>query len=123
MSKKRLAVPSVAPGGLSADCSGHFGRCDCFTVVDVEEGKVIGSDVIQNPPHVHGGCMRPVQLLSAHQVDSLVVQGIGGGPLSGFRRAGIEVYQASEQTVEKVVDAFCAGKIAPIDDRNVCSHH
>ncbi|MZP42951.1 dinitrogenase iron-molybdenum cofactor biosynthesis protein [Heliobacterium gestii] len=122
MSKVRLAIPSVRPGGLAADCSGHFGRCDCFTVVDISDGKLIKDTIIDNPPHYEGGCLRPVNLLSDHQVNALVVQGIGGRPLFGFRQAGIEVYQANEPTVQKVVDAFCAGKIPPIDDTQVCQH-
>ena len=32
-----LAVPSNGAGGLEAERSGHFGRCDCFTIVEIAE--------------------------------------------------------------------------------------
>ena len=34
----RIAVPSEAPGGLAAPRSGHFGRAECFTMVDLVDG-------------------------------------------------------------------------------------
>ena len=33
----RIAVPSELPGGLEAQRAGHFGRCACFTLVDLAE--------------------------------------------------------------------------------------
>ena len=36
----RLAIPSAAPGGLDCELGAHFGHCDCYTVVDVADGRV-----------------------------------------------------------------------------------
>lgn len=47
MSKRRIAAPSMVPGGLDAHRSGHFGRCDVFTLIDIENGKVVNVDVIR----------------------------------------------------------------------------
>ena len=33
----KAAIPTLGKGGLDCERSGHFGHCDCFTVVDVEE--------------------------------------------------------------------------------------
>ena len=61
--KTRIAIPSEAPGGLDARRSGHFGRCECFTMVDVVDGEVGEVEVLTNAPHTEGGCMAPVLLL------------------------------------------------------------
>ena len=87
----RIAIPSELPGGLDAQRSGHFGRCDCFTLVDVVDGKVGEVEVLQNAPHVEGGCMAPVLVLAEHNVNAIVVDGIGGRPLMGFNQVGIAV--------------------------------
>ena len=34
----KIAIPSVLPGGLEAQVGAHFGHCDCYTLVDVEDG-------------------------------------------------------------------------------------
>ena len=34
--------------------SAHFGRCPSFTIVDVENGEVVGKEVVENPGHQPG---------------------------------------------------------------------
>ena len=34
-----IAIPSMTPGGLDAYRSGHFGRCDSFTLVEIKAGQ------------------------------------------------------------------------------------
>lgn len=119
-----LAVPSNGEGGLDVERSGHFGRCDCFTVVDIEDGAVTGVRVVANPPHEEGGCLRPVQLLAGEGVNALVVAGIGGRPLAGFNDAGITVYfDNTLPVVRDVISALIAGQVEVIDPSYVCGGH
>lgn len=119
-----LAVPSNEQGGLDAERSGHFGRCDCFTVVEIRDGAVEQVRIVANPPHEEGGCLRPVNLLASEGVNALVVAGIGGRPLAGFNDAGITVYFDNERPiVSEVVDALLAGVVEVIDPSYVCGGH
>jgi predicted Fe-Mo cluster-binding NifX family protein len=116
-----LAIPSDLPGGLTAPRSGHFGRCDCFTVVEVVGGEVRDVHVIENASHAEGGCLGPVGLLGDCGTTAVIVAGIGGRPLQGLRAAGVAVYlDRSRALVSEVVEAFCSGDIAPIGDGDVC---
>ncbi len=116
-----LAVPSAGAGGLDAQRSGHFGHCDCFTVVDIEDGKVLGARIVDNPPHQEGGCLRPVNLLSGEGVNALIVAGIGARPLAGFNDVGITVYFDNQiPVVGDAVNALVAGKMEVIDASAVC---
>ena len=90
----RIAIPSELPGGLDAQRAGHFGRCACFTLVDVVDEEVRDVEILQNAPHTEGGCMAPVLVLAENNVDAIVVQGIGGRPLMGFNQVGIAVLRA-----------------------------
>jgi predicted Fe-Mo cluster-binding NifX family protein len=123
MSKIKVAVPSVEPGGLKAKRSGHFGRCDVFTLVDIEDGQIKNTQVIENVEHREGGCLVPVRLLAVQGVNTIIVSGMGMGPLMGFREAGIEVLIGCGVTVEESINDFIAGKLESMSDEYVCSGH
>ena len=121
MKNGRIAIPSLNNGGLDGQRAGHFGHCDVFTLVDVEEGKIKDVSTIQNQEHVQGGCMVPVNLLSGHNVNALIVGGIGMRPLMGFRQVGIDVYHdAARPEIRPVVEDLIAGKLPMISDDQVC---
>jgi predicted DNA-binding protein (UPF0251 family)/predicted Fe-Mo cluster-binding NifX family protein len=118
----RIAIPSDAPGGLSAARSGHFGRCACFTMVDIVDGQVAQVEVLDNAPHVDGGCMSPVMSLAQNRVDAVVVDGIGGRPLAGFNQVGIAVHRGSGADVSSTVSAYLAGDLPIMSFDGACQH-
>jgi predicted Fe-Mo cluster-binding NifX family protein len=89
--------------------------------VDVKDGEIAQVTTINNRAHVQGGCMVPVNLLSEHKVNALVVGGIGMRPLMGFRQAGINVYHdATRLEIRPVVEDLIAGNLPEISDDQVC---
>lgn len=121
MFEGRIAVPSIAPGGLEGERSGHFGHCDVFTLVDVKGGEIERTTTIANGSHVEGGCMVPVNLLAQHNVNALVVGGIGMRPLMGFKQVGINVYyDGTRPEIRPVVEDLIAGKLPLIAEDQVC---
>ncbi len=121
MEKGRIAVPSMENGGLEGQRSGHFGHCDVFTLIDVEEGEIKNVSTIQNEAHVQGGCMVPVQLLARNNVNALIVGGIGLRPLMGFQQFNIDVYHEAERAdIKPVVEDLVAGKLSVIRNDQVC---
>jgi predicted Fe-Mo cluster-binding NifX family protein len=121
MKNGRIAVPSNGAGGLDGTRAGHFGHCDVFTFIDVEDGKIKNVSVLQNEEHVQGGCMVPVNLLASNNVKALVVGGIGMRPLMGFKQVGIDVYHDAERAeIRPVVEDLIAGKLEEIQNDQVC---
>lgn len=121
MENGRIAIPSMGNGGIDGQRAGHFGHCDVFTFVDVENGEIKSISTIQSQEHVQGGCMVPVNLLAAHNVKALIVGGIGMRPLAGFRQVGINVYHDSERAeIKPVVEDLISGKLPLINDSQVC---
>ena len=99
-----IAVPSNNPGGMDAELAGHFGHCDMFTLVNIEEGKVSEVKILPSIPHEQGGCMAPVQYLAQNGVKTLIAGGMGFRPLMGFNQVGIDVYFGGDaQTVGQAV--------------------
>ncbi len=121
MKKLRIAVPSNGNGGLEGTRAGHFGHCDVFTLIDCENGEIVDVSTLQNEEHVQGGCMVPVNLLTANRVNALLVGSIGMRPLVGFKQAGITVYREAERAeIKPVIIDLIAGKIPEIVDTQVC---
>jgi len=121
MKNGRIAVPSNGAGGLGGTRAGHFGHCDVFTFIDVEDGIIKEVSVLQNEEHVQGGCMVPVNLLASNNVKALVVGGIGMRPLMGFKQVGIDVYHDPERAeIKPVVEDLIAGKLPEIQNDQVC---
>ena len=118
----RIAVPSESPGGLDAGRSGHFGRCECFTIVDVTAGEIGDVQVLRNAPHAEGGCMAPVLVLAENNVDAIVVDGIGGRPLMGFNQVGISVLAGVGGDVQATVLAYAAGQLSVVGLEGACQH-
>ena len=121
MKNGRIAVPSNGNGGLDATRSGHFGHCDVFTFIDVEDGEIKNVSMIPNQEHVQGGCMVPVNLLAEHKVNALIVGGIGMRPLMGFKQVGIDVYYDGQRPeIRPVVEDLIAGRLQAIRNDQVC---
>ena len=121
MKDGRIAIPSNGEGGLKGTRSGHFGHCDVFTFVDVEDGKIKGVTIQPNEGHVQGGCMVPVNFLAGHRVSALIVGGIGMRPLMGFRQVGIDVFHDDQRAeIEPVVMDLLQGKLTEITNDQVC---
>ncbi len=121
MKNGRIAVPSNGEGGLNGTRAGHFGHCDTFTFVDVEEGVIKEVTTLQNGGHAQGGCMVPVNLLAEHNVKALIVGGIGMRPLMGFKQVGIDVFHDDERRdIKPVVEDLIAGNLSEIQNDQVC---
>jgi predicted Fe-Mo cluster-binding NifX family protein len=119
-----LAIPSMGEGGLEGERSGHFGHCDCFTLVDIVDGAIAGVRVVDNPPHEEGGCIRPVNLLASHGVQALIVAGMGARPLAGFDAAGITVfYEDATPQIGEAVQLVLDGNVMIMDASHVCGGH
>lgn len=123
MKTLKLAVPTNSPGGIKATRSDHFGHCDLFTVINLEEGKIAKIETLENVAHEAGGCMVPVKLLKERNVDALVVGGMGARPLIGFNEVGIDVYFAQRdeyQDVEAVVAGFLQDRFPMMQPQHTC---
>lgn len=116
-----IAVPSTQPGGLEAPLGAHFGHCDLYTLISIDDGQIAQVDVIPNVPHQQGGCMAPVQYLADKGAKILIAGGMGMRPLMGFSQVGITVYHGGQaQTVDEAVAAWLDGKLQPFTPQQTC---
>lgn len=121
MESIKVAVPSNNPGGMDAGMGMHFGHCDIYTIVEVEDNAVKSVSTLENVPHVQGGCLAPVQHLASNGVGALLAGGMGMRPLMGFQQAGIDVFFAGNYpTVGQAVQAYLAKGLQPFTTDFTC---
>lgn len=116
-----VAIPSSHPGGLEAMLGAHFGHCDLYTLVTLEDKTIQSVDVIPNVPHQQGGCMAPVQYLAENGTQALIAGGMGFRPLMGFNQVGISVYFGGEsRSVGEALQAFIEDKLPEFRQEHTC---
>ena len=117
----KVAIPCANPGGLEAQVHAHFGHCDAFTVVTLNNGAVGEVEIVPGVPHEQGGCLAPVNVLASLGVKALVAGGMGMRPLMGFNQAGIEVFHnGGLATVGQAVNALAEGRLVRFDMNQTC---
>lgn len=97
----------------------HFGHTKQFKVYDVEEGKIVRTDIIDTNGSGHGAL---AGVLSALKADVLICGGIGGGAQTALAESGIKLYGGVSGNADEAVTALIAGNL-DFDHDVHCEHH
>ncbi len=97
----------------------HFGHTEQFKLYDVEDGKVVSSQVVSTNGQGHGAL---AEVLNALQADTLICGGIGGGARAALASVGIQLYGGVTGEADAAIAALLAGTLA-YDPDVQCSHH
>ena len=97
----------------------HFGHTAQFKLYDVEDGKILSSEVVDTNGSGHGAL---AGLLSALNVDALICGGIGGGAQAALAAAGIRLYGGVSGSADEAAEALAAGAL-DFDPNARCDHH
>ncbi len=95
----------------------HFGHCAEYTLVELEENKVIGKEVIDNPGHQPGFLPG---FLAGYGVSCIIAGGMGQRAQQLFAGQGIDTVIGVTGTVEKVIDLWMAGSLQ--SGESLCDH-
>ncbi len=96
----------------------HFGRTETFKVYDVQEGRIIASEVIGSNGIGHGAL---AGLLADKAIEVLICGGLGGGAMNALQQAGITVVAGAEGEADQAVRDFLAGSLVSTGAN--CDHH
>lgn len=96
----------------------HFGRTENFKIYDIEDNKVISTEVISSNGIGHGAL---AGVLAEQNVDVLICGGIGGGAINALTQAGIEVCAGASGDTDKAVEDYLNGNL--VDAGQTCNHH
>lgn len=120
----KLAIPSETDAELDSVRSGHFGHTPYFTVVEIDEGNVIGTESVKNVDHDTQGCGGVIDYVISLGVDAIMTVGMGRPPLMRFSDAGIKVYSERENAiVGDALQKFLTGDVDLMSIDDACNHH
>ena len=107
--------------GIESAVYGHFGSAPAFVVVDTECQSI---DTVSNKDmiHAHGAC-NPIMALGGHNVDAVVVGGIGGGALMKLNSVGIKVYGSMAGTIKGNLDLLTTNRLPELSMEHTCAGH
>jgi len=88
--------------------SAHFGRCPSFTIIEIEDKKIISKKIIDNPGH-HPGYLP--QFLHEMGAEYIIAGGMGQNAQMLFDRNGIKTVMGITGKIEEVLDRICDGTI------------
>lgn len=97
----------------------HFGHCEAFKLYEVEDGKVVSSQVVGTGGSGHEALAVFLKNLGA---GTLICGGIGGGARTALAQAGIKLYPGASGSADEAVDAFLKGNL-DYDPDTMCNHH
>ena len=94
----------------------HFGKTENFKVYEVEDNKVVSSEVIGSNGTGHGAL---AGLLAEQGINVLICGGIGGGAQTALTEAGIEMVAGAQGNTD--VEAYLKGELVSTGAN--CDHH
>ena len=97
----------------------HFGHTEQFKVYEVEDGKIIASQVVDTNGIGHGALAGVLNVL---KVDILICGGIGGGAQMALASAGIRLFGGVSGSADAAVEALLSGTLA-YQPNIRCNHH
>ena len=96
----------------------HFGKTEFFKVYQVEDNRVVSSEVIGSNGVGHGAL---AGLLAGQSVDVLICGGIGGGAQAALTEAGVKLCSGAEGDADQAVEAYLKGELVSVGAN--CDHH
>ena len=95
----------------------HFGRCEAYTIVDIDEGKVTRQERIPNPGHEPGFLPG---YLAERDVTSIVAGGMGPRAQTLFDEKGIQTVVGVSGTLDETIEVLRRGELR--GGESLCDH-
>ena len=109
----RFAIP-LADGKLTA----HFGHCQEFAMIDVEEKQIKKKEILVPPPHEPGVLPKWLHELGTNVI---IAGGMGNRALTLFEENGIQVVTGAPSLVpEELVQSYLDNSL--VSGNNLCDH-
>ena len=103
----------------NGDVFQHFGHTEEFKVYDVQNGKIVNTQIVSSNELGHSAL---AYLLEENNINVLICGGIGYCAISTLKEYGIDLYAGISGNADKAVENYIAGKLIQVSEAN-CSHH
>ncbi|NVM52673.1 MAG: NifB/NifX family molybdenum-iron cluster-binding protein [Candidatus Helarchaeota archaeon] len=119
-----IAVSSQSLDGLTTSVDPRFGRCRAFTIVKVENGKIVDAQVLENASMMASGGagVQAAQLVGNTGAKIVLTGNVGPNASQALQGLGIAVYIGASGIVESAINAYLNGTLQQAASATVPSH-
>ena len=96
----------------------HFGHTEEFKIYEIEDGKVISTEIIGSNGIGHSAL---AALLDERKIDVLICGGVGGGAQAALAERGIELCAGADGNADQAVEAYLHGEL--VNTGANCNHY
>ncbi len=97
----------------------HFGHTPAFKLYDVEDGRIVGEQIVSTGSSGHGAL---AGFLHGAQADALICGGIGMGAQMALSEAGVRLFAGVQGSADAAARALAEGNLRYVPDAT-CDHH
>jgi predicted Fe-Mo cluster-binding NifX family protein len=97
--------------------SAHFGRCQSYTIIEIQEGQILSREEIPNPGHQPG--FLP-EYLSEKGINCIIAGGMGPRAQGLFAHKNIETIIGVQGAIDDIIQKFIKQELEAGDD--LCGH-
>lgn len=113
---KKIAIPTR---GNIVD--NHFGHCEMYTILSVDDNSIITKKEILPSPQGCGCKSNIGAIFQQIGVEVMLAGGIGEGAINILKRHGVIVIRGCSGEVDIIAEQYLKGKL--IDSGLSCVHH
>ncbi len=116
----KIAISATAPA-LGAEVDLHFGRCECFLLVETDD---MNFEVVANESEslAGGAGIQSARLLAKRGCQVVLTGNCGPNAHRTLTAAGIDVVVNCDGTVADAIARYQAGELSASREPNVTSH-
>jgi ATPases involved in chromosome partitioning len=98
--------------------SSHFGKCEYFTIAEIENSRIISKEVISTEGNQHG--LLP-GFLASHGVSIVIAGGMGEGARQKLEENNIQILSGVSGNIDEVINLYLTGNLK--SQNTGCSGH
>jgi len=118
----KIVISSIGKT-LESDVDERFGRCNYFLIVEVEDKKVKGTNVIENTAKAQAGGagITAGEIVANEKPDAVISTNLGPRAFSVFKQIGIKIYKGQGK-IKDVVRDFIDDKLEELTNATGPQH-
>ena len=96
----------------------HFGRAPQFTLIRVDDGKLIEKKIVSNPGHTVGNIPK---FMHENNVNFMLTGGMGYRAKEFFNQYNIKTITGVEGSIDDIIKDVLNGKIKDLGGESLCT--
>jgi Mrp family chromosome partitioning ATPase/predicted Fe-Mo cluster-binding NifX family protein len=113
-------VMKIAIATEGTNISAHFGKCENFTIAEIQNSNVKNKNIVNTLGNQHG--LLPA-FLASHNVNLVITGGMGEGARQNLISKGIEIITGASGDIDEVINSFLSGGLKSSNTGCVSHEH